>query len=92
MNKKSTKIVVEFKDMPDSLYKQFGNVEKNRIILDIQLGKIALSRSRPDLRFYILLSGISAKRKKETSTDQTCLRRLEGSMYKIRQVWLITQG
>ena len=36
MNKKSTKIVVEFKDMPDSLYKQFGNVEKNRIILDIQ--------------------------------------------------------
>jgi glucose-6-phosphate 1-dehydrogenase len=36
MNKKSTKIVVEFKDMPDNLYKKFGNVGKNRIILDIQ--------------------------------------------------------
>ena len=36
MKKKSTKIVVEFKDMPDSLYKQLGNIEKNRIIIDIQ--------------------------------------------------------
>ncbi|MDD2871318.1 MAG: glucose-6-phosphate dehydrogenase [Candidatus Gracilibacteria bacterium] len=36
LEKKLTQIVIEFKEVPDILFKKFGNIEKNRIILEIQ--------------------------------------------------------
>ncbi len=36
LNEKSTKIVVEFKEIPDILFKKFWCIEKNRIILEVQ--------------------------------------------------------
>jgi len=36
LNEKSTKIVIEFKEIPDILFKKFWHIEKNRIILEVQ--------------------------------------------------------
>lgn len=36
LEKKSTKIVIEFKEGPDILFKKFWNIERNRIILEVQ--------------------------------------------------------
>lgn len=36
LNRKKTKIVIEFKEVPDILFKKFWNIEKNRIILEVQ--------------------------------------------------------
>ena len=36
LNEKSTKIVIEFKEIPDILFKKFCSIEKNRIILEVQ--------------------------------------------------------
>ena len=62
MAKKSTKIVVEFKNMPDNLYKQFGNIEKNRIIIDIQ------PNAWIDIQFNIKENGKSSSLQKVDSS------------------------
>lgn len=36
MAKKSTQIVIEFKEIPNILFKKFGPIKKNRIILEVQ--------------------------------------------------------
>lgn len=36
MAKKHTQIVIEFKEIPNILFKKFGTIKKNRIILEIQ--------------------------------------------------------
>lgn len=36
LDKKITRIVVEFKEIPPILFKKYGHIEKNRIILEIQ--------------------------------------------------------
>lgn len=36
LKEKKTSIVIEFKEVPDILFKKFWNIEKNRIILDVQ--------------------------------------------------------
>lgn len=36
LNEKCTKIVIEFKEIPDILFRKFGNIEKNRVILEVQ--------------------------------------------------------
>lgn len=36
MKKKNTQIVIEFKEIPHLLFKKFWNIEKNRIIIEIQ--------------------------------------------------------
>ncbi len=36
MSKKSTRIVIEFKEVPEMLMKRYGHVERNRIIIEVQ--------------------------------------------------------
>jgi len=36
LNEKSTKIVIEFKEIPNILFKKFWKIERNRIILEVQ--------------------------------------------------------
>lgn len=36
MARKSTRIVVEFKEIPNILFRKFGPIKKNRIILEVQ--------------------------------------------------------
>jgi glucose-6-phosphate 1-dehydrogenase len=36
MSKRMTTIVIEFKEVEDVLFKKYGHVEKNRIILEVQ--------------------------------------------------------
>jgi glucose-6-phosphate 1-dehydrogenase len=36
LDKKSTKIVIEFKDIPNLLFRKYWHIERNRIILEVQ--------------------------------------------------------
>lgn len=55
LNTKSTRIVVEFKEVPKELFAEYGNIEKNRIILDLQ------PPEGIDIHFNVKVGGDSKK-------------------------------
>ncbi|MEI6426168.1 MAG: glucose-6-phosphate dehydrogenase [Candidatus Absconditabacteria bacterium] len=61
LSKKSTKIVVEFKEIPNILFKNMGTVEKNRIIFEVQPNESI------DIHFNIKQNGNSKEVESVTS-------------------------
>ena len=53
LSKKNTRIVIEFKEIPNILFKTYGHIERNRIILEVQ------PNERIDIHFNIKQDGSS---------------------------------
>ncbi|MFA5917902.1 MAG: glucose-6-phosphate dehydrogenase [Candidatus Gracilibacteria bacterium] len=78
LDKKCTKIVVEFKEIPDILFKKFGSIEKNRIILEVQPNETI------DIHFNIKENGnskevqrVKSKFSKEIESKEAYVKLLE---------------